>query len=62
MEELKIYEFQAKEIKDALRLVTNRLNSVSRNTSLDRSVMVAYEMIKNVIRKDIDKRVTRFNA
>jgi len=62
MKELKIYKFQAKEIEDALRLVTNVLNSQSRNTSVDRSVMVAHEMIKNVLNEDIDKRVTRFGT
>ena len=62
MKELTIYEFQAKEIEDALRLVSNLLGSISRKTSMDRSVMVAQEYIKNVLKENIDKRVTRFGT
>jgi len=60
MEELKIYKFQAESIKEALRIVANVLNSRDRETSLDRSVMVATELIENVIKKTPDKRVKHF--
>ncbi|MBD2705528.1 hypothetical protein IC229_33275 [Spirosoma sp. BT702] len=51
MEELKIYQYQAKEIEDTLRIVANVLNSRSRETALDRQVMKAYEMIEKVLAK-----------
>lgn len=59
MKELKIYEFQAKQIEDTLRLVANRLESKNRETSLDRDVMQSWEMIKNVLKEQIDVRVPR---
>ena len=59
MEELKIYEFQAKRIEDTLRLVANLLKSQSRETCLDRDVMRSWEMIKNVIDKNPDKRTNK---
>jgi hypothetical protein len=60
MKELIIYEFQAKQIKDTLRLVANLLNSRDKETSLDRDVMQSIGMIDNVLAEDIDKPVTRF--
>lgn len=59
MEELKIYEFQAKQIEDTFRLVARALNSKSKETCLDRDVMQSWEMIKNVLNKDIDKQAKR---
>jgi len=59
MKELKIYEFQAKQIEDTLRLVANRLESKNRETSLDRDVMQSWEMIKNVLKEQIDACVSR---
>lgn len=59
MDELKIYEFQAKHIEDTLRIVANVLKSHSKETSLDRDVMQSWGMIKNVLNKDIDKQVKR---
>lgn len=59
MEELEIYEFQAKQIEDTLRLVANLLKSADKETSLDRDVMQSLEMIRNVIKKDINKEVKR---
>ena len=60
MEELKIYEFQAKRIEDTFRMVVNALKSHDKKTSLDRDVMQSWEMIKNVLNKDIEKHVSRF--
>lgn len=59
MEELEIYEFQAKHIEDTFRKIANCMNSRSKETCLDRDVMQAWEMIKNVLNKDIKKRVLR---
>ena len=59
MEELKIYMFQAKQIEDTFRLVARVLDSKSKTTSIDRDVMQSWEMIKNVLNKDIDKHVQR---
>ncbi len=59
MEELKIYEFQAKHIEDALRNAVKYLKSKDKETCFDRDVMQAWEFIKNVLNKDIDKIVTR---
>ena len=60
MEELKIYEFQAKQIEDTFRKVANRLNSQSKETCLDRDIMVRWGLIQNLLKKDIDKHVKRF--
>jgi hypothetical protein len=59
MKELKIYEFQAKQIEDTFRLVANRLKSSSKETSLDRDIMQSWEMIKNVISENVDVHVPR---
>ncbi len=59
MEELKIYEFQAKQIEDTFRLVSRLLKSQNKETSLDRDVMQSWQMIKNVLNKDIDTHVPR---
>lgn len=59
MKELKIYEFQAKQIEDTLRMVSNVLESKSKETCLDRDVMQSWQMIKNVLAGKIDERVPR---
>lgn len=59
MKELKIYEFQAKQIEDTLRLVARTLDSKTKETSLDRDVMQSLEMIKNVLSEKIDTHVPR---
>ena len=56
---ISIIEFQAKQIEDTLRIVERVLKSKTRETSLDRDVMQSWEMIKNVLAGDIDKRVPR---
>lgn len=56
MEELKIYAYQAKQIEDTLRMVANVLKSHDKKTCIDRNVMQSWDMIKNVIAKDIDKQ------
>lgn len=60
MKELKIYQFQAKQIEDTLRLVANSMDSQKKITSVDRDVMQSWEMIKNVLKEDIDKHTPRF--
>ena len=60
MKELKIYEFQAKQIEDTFRLVARALDSKTKTTSVDRDVMQSWEMIKNVLAKKIDTHVPRF--
>ncbi|MFW6246788.1 MAG: hypothetical protein ACOC22_01235 [bacterium] len=59
MEELTIYEFQAKRIEDTLRVVANALKSHDKKTCLDRDVMQSLQMIKNVLNKNIDQHVNR---
>jgi len=59
MKELKIYEFQAKQIEDTLRMVANRLKSSPKGTSLDRDIMQSWGMILNVLTHEIDKEVKR---
>ena len=49
MKELKIYEFQAKNIEDTLRLVARTLESKSKKTCLDRDIMQSWQTIKNVL-------------
>ena len=60
MKELKIYEFQAKQIEDTFRLVARVLESQNKVTSVDRDVMQSWQMIKNVIDEKIDQHVSRF--
>lgn len=59
MEELAIFEFQAETIENTLRLVANNLNSHTKETCLDRDIMQSLEMIRNVLKKDINKHVPR---
>jgi hypothetical protein len=60
MKELKIYEFQAKQIEDTFRLVARSLDSKTKTASIDRDVMQSWEMIKNVLSEKIDTHVPRF--
>ena len=59
MKELKIYEFQAKQIEDTLRLVARLLESKKKETCLDRDIMVSWQQIKNVLSETIDETVNR---
>jgi hypothetical protein len=59
MKELKIYEFQAKQIEDTFRLVANQLESQTKKTCLDRDVMQSWQMIKNVLSGKIDELTPR---
>jgi predicted transcriptional regulator len=59
MNEMKIYEFQAKHIEDTFRLVARVLESHKKETSVDRDVMQAWQMIKNVLEGNINQRVPR---
>ncbi len=59
MKELKIYEFQAKQIEDTFRIVARVLDSKSKKTCLDRDVMQSWQMIKNVLAEDINQHVER---
>ena len=49
MKELIIFEYQAKEIEDTLRLVANGLNSRAKETCLDRKICQSIEFIKAVL-------------
>jgi len=60
MKELKIHEFQAKQIEETFRLVAKSLGSETKTTSVDRDVMQSWEMIKNVLAENIDTQVPRF--
>ena len=60
MKELKIYEFQAKQIENTFRIVASTLESKDLTTCLDRDVMQSWEMIKNVLAEKIDTHVPRF--
>lgn len=61
MKELKIYEYQAKQIEDTFRIVSNLLNATEKKSSLERQVCKSWEMIKNVIDEKPDKQlVNRF--
>jgi hypothetical protein len=55
MKELKIYEFQAKHIEDAFRLVSNVYECHKKESSLDRDVMQAYMLVKNEIETQLTK-------
>ena len=59
MKELKIYEFQAKQIEDTFRMVANALESHEKKTCIDRDIMQSWEMIKNVLLGKIDTLVKR---
>ena len=59
MKELIIYEFQAKEIENALRCAANALESHDKTTCLDRDIMQSLEMIKNVLSEDPAKPTRR---
>ncbi len=59
MKELKIYEFQAKQIEDTFRIVARILDSKSKTTCLDRDVMQSWQMIKNVLSEQIDTHIPR---
>lgn len=60
MKELKIYEYQAKDIENALRLTANYEKCREKKTCYDRDVMQALEMIRNIINEQPDKQVKRF--
>ena len=62
MKELTIYEFQAKDIEDCLRLCARTLGSKDRISCLDRDVMQCWKTIQNVIEGKKDERVSRFIA
>ena len=55
MQELMIFEFQAKEIENALRLAMNTLNSREGKTCLDRTLIQADKFIKSVLREQNSK-------
>lgn len=53
MKELMIYEFQAKQIENTLRLVANAFGCRKKETCLDRQVCKSIEMIKEVLSKTL---------
>ena len=59
MKELKIYEYQAKQIEDTLRIVARILKSANKETCIDRDVMQSWQMIKNILAEKPEELVTR---
>ena len=59
MKKLIIYEYQAKQIEDTLRIVANILGSRTKETSADRDIMQSIGMIKAVIEENPQKQVFR---
>lgn len=59
MKELKIYEYQAKTIEDALRLAARQLDSHGNKTCMDRTIMQAYGMIQNILAGKPEEPVLR---
>lgn len=57
MKELKIYQFQAEAIENALRIAANVLESHNKETCLDRQIMQSLEYIRNAIAEKPDERV-----
>ena len=60
MKELKIYEFQAKHILNALNSAVRIHKCKSKETCFDRDIMQALGFIENALNKDIDKEVKRY--
>ena len=60
MKELKIYEYQAKHVRDALQLVARVYECKSKETCLDRDVMQAIEMMNNILNEKPDVVARRF--
>lgn len=59
MKELKIYEYQAQQIEDTLRMVANAMRSIKKETCLDRDIMQSWHMIQNVLSGQIDQQPKR---
>lgn len=60
MKELKIYEYQAKHVRDALQLVSRLLDCKTKETCLDRDVMQAIQMMNSVLEENPDVVANRF--
>ena len=52
MKKIWIYEYQAKEIKDALRMASNALNSETQETCTDRTIVRAKKFIDEVLTQE----------
>ena len=59
MKEVIIYEYQLKEIIDALRLSANINGCWTKETAYCRTVMQAYQFAENALNGEKDKRVSR---
>ncbi len=57
MKELIIYEYQAKQIEDTLRIINNIMNCSKKESSADRQVIKSWEMIKNVLSEEPKKEL-----
>jgi len=62
MKEHIIYEFQIKQILDALRLTANYNDCRSRKSCFDRDVMDSIEILNNVMNDEPQKRVNRYKS
>lgn len=61
MKEIIIYEYQLKNIIEALRMTSNIHNCYEGKTCHDRTVRQAYEQAKNAMVGDRDKEVSYIN-
>jgi hypothetical protein len=52
MEELVIYEYQAKQIKETLRIVSNIFNSNLKETCIDRDIVRSIEYLNKILNKE----------
>jgi hypothetical protein len=52
MKELIIYEFEAEQIEDTLRIVANILGSRNKVTCADRQICKSIDIIKNILNKE----------
>ncbi len=59
MKELIIYEFQAKEIENTLRLVANAMGSHKKESCLDRDIMQCWNVISNILGGNPNQHVVR---
>ena len=59
MEELVIYEYQAKAIEEALRVVSRLHKSEKKDTCMNRDITYALNTIRNVIDKNPQRTVER---
>ena len=62
MEKLEIYKDQAESIENALRLASRTLDGENKQSQscMDRDIIQALGMVRNILNKDIETLVKRF--